>query len=496
MIARISTLIALVAPVASAQSQFIDIGTLVPPPLTFGESFAFDLSADGTTVVGVTEGLENNVVFNQAYRWRASQGIDLIGLSPGAFRNRATTVSPDGARIGGNAFLTGIQGVEAMVWSDASGSVAFAPLGQIGDFDRSIAAVGNGGSFVVGNSAGGQKWTPTGGTQSIQGTASFPFFLANEANRTGHAVVGTAFEPSVGFSEAAVWYEGIGTQGLGVPQGFAVSLGFGVSEDGTVVVGGLIDQTGAGRGGFRWTQATGMVGMGPGGSFDTPWAIDVSADGQTVFFGGTSNLARIWTPGGGLQSIRDLLTAGGAPLPPSFIEFRRMSDDGNAFIGEFLPPGTTERHAFVAYLEPPMGQALGNAVCAPAVINSSGASGELTAVGSLVASDNEFRLDGQGLPAQVFALLVNGPAEGFLPNPGGSQGNLCIAGGLGRFNQNLVQSDATGAFSSAIELSTMPRPNGSTAVSSGQTWCFQAWYRDVNPVVTSNFTSATCVTFE
>ena len=30
----------------------------------------------------------------------------------------------------------------------------------------------------------------------------------------------------------------------------------------------------------------------------------------------------------------------------------------------------------------------------------------------------------------------------------------------------------------------------------GQTWNFQAWYRDANPTVTSNFTDAVGITFQ
>jgi hypothetical protein len=34
------------------------------------------------------------------------------------------------------------------------------------------------------------------------------------------------------------------------------------------------------------------------------------------------------------------------------------------------------------------------------------------------------------------------------------------------------------------------------AVLAGETWNFQAWYRDLNPTTTSNFTNAVSIAFQ
>jgi hypothetical protein len=47
----------------------------------------------------------------------------------------------------------------------------------------------------------------------------------------------------------------------------------------------------------------------------------------------------------------------------------------------------------------------------------------------------------------------------------------------------------------AIDLLSMPTPTGFAPALPGETWNFQAWYRDSNPEPTSNFTGAVGVTF-
>ena len=41
-----------------------------------------------------------------------------------------------------------------------------------------------------------------------------------------------------------------------------------------------------------------------------------------------------------------------------------------------------------------------------------------------------------------------------------------------------------------------PTPTGLVQVAAGETWNFQAWYRDANPGPTSNFTPSVSVLFE
>jgi hypothetical protein len=42
----------------------------------------------------------------------------------------------------------------------------------------------------------------------------------------------------------------------------------------------------------------------------------------------------------------------------------------------------------------------------------------------------------------------------------------------------------------------IPLGTGPVAILPGETWNFQAWYRDLNPGTTSNFTDGISITFQ
>ncbi|MEO0661448.1 MAG: hypothetical protein AAFZ87_07925, partial [Planctomycetota bacterium] len=84
--------------------------------------------------------------------------------------------------------------------------------------------------------------------------------------------------------------------------------------------------------------------------------------------------------------------------------------------------------------------------------------------------------------------------QGFVPFAGGSDGNLCLGGMLGRSVGAFTQAaDATGTFTVTADLTALPQPSSLVAVQPGDTWHFQAWHRD-GPMG-SNFTEAVSVVF-
>ncbi len=130
--------------------------------------------------------------------------------------------------------------------------------------------------------------------------------------------------------------------------------------------------------------------------------------------------------------------------------------------------------------------------------NSTGVSASIAAVGSRCVADNDVTLIASNLPAGNFGFFINSRTQGFLPNPAGSEGNLCILGEIGRFNQpgQVMQADASGSIVLPIDLMQIPTPTGFTAAMAGDTWNFQAWYRDTSPAgLTSNFTDGVEVVF-
>ena len=111
-------------------------------------------------------------------------------------------------------------------------------------------------------------------------------------------------------------------------------------------------------------------------------------------------------------------------------------------------------------------------------------------------ADNDLTLHATRLPTNQFGYFLNSRAWGFTPLAGGGQGNLCLADDIGRFNRSPQNSGPQGRFQLTIDLNAMPTPSAAVAVLAGETWRFQAWYRDVNPGPTSNFTDAISIVFQ
>lgn len=131
--------------------------------------------------------------------------------------------------------------------------------------------------------------------------------------------------------------------------------------------------------------------------------------------------------------------------------------------------------------------------------NSTGAAAVLGATGSDVVANNDVTLTCTGLPPNSFGYFLSGTAQTLVVAPGGSQGNLCVGGTVGRFNRaafNEIQnSGASGQFSLVIDLTNMPTPTGPEVLMAGDTRTFQCWYRDANPTATSNFSDGVEVMF-
>lgn len=130
--------------------------------------------------------------------------------------------------------------------------------------------------------------------------------------------------------------------------------------------------------------------------------------------------------------------------------------------------------------------------CSPAALNSSGAPAVMGAAGSDVLADNALELTATDLPQDSFGYFLNSQTEG-LATPPGSQGTLCLGGQIGRFSASILNSGSAGTFSFTVDLTSIPNnPVASALV--GDTWRFQAWFRDANPEVTSNLTDAIRIT--
>ena len=109
-------------------------------------------------------------------------------------------------------------------------------------------------------------------------------------------------------------------------------------------------------------------------------------------------------------------------------------------------------------------------------------------------ADNDVTLVASDVPTSQFGFFLASLNQGFVANPGGSDGNLCLGGQIGRFTApgQIVIADAMGQLTLPIDLNAIPTPTGSTAVAPGDNYNFQAWYRDG---AASNLTDGYTVTF-
>ncbi len=140
---------------------------------------------------------------------------------------------------------------------------------------------------------------------------------------------------------------------------------------------------------------------------------------------------------------------------------------------------------------------VGTNYCA-ANTNSTGATGVMSAGGSPVISLNNLTLTAGDLPNTSFGFFLTSLGQGFVANPGGSQGNLCLGGAIGRYvgPGQIQNTGMTGEISLLIDVTQVPTPNGPVAAIPGETWNFQAWHRDaVAGSATSNFTDGLSVLF-
>ena len=139
------------------------------------------------------------------------------------------------------------------------------------------------------------------------------------------------------------------------------------------------------------------------------------------------------------------------------------------------------------------GVPIGSNYCDPAVANSSGLPGAISGMGSDQVADNNVTLQAYQLPTHQFGYFLTSQTSGFIQNPGGSQGNLCLGGTMGRYSSQVQSSGSGGEFSLHLDLVDMPPPV-QTQVQPGETWYFTTWFRDVGG--TSNFTNGLQIDFQ
>lgn len=231
-----------------------DLGTLSDTggvPDNNGESRAFGISADGSTIVGssLTVGRDDHAVY-----WKAGTGIVDMGTIAG-HTSRAYAVSANGSVIVGTSTIAG-DGYRAFRWQAGPGMVA---LPTLGGSSASALGVSADGSVIVGSSFTTRdahvhafRWvsdtTTDLGTLSGGNTS-----IARSVSADGTVAVG--YSSNAGdFGQIAVRWDGVTITSLGTLGG-ATSDAAAISSNGLVIVGSAQNLEGATHA-VRWVGGT------------------------------------------------------------------------------------------------------------------------------------------------------------------------------------------------------------------------------------------------
>ena len=217
--------------------------------------------------------------------------------------------------------------------------------------------------------------------------------------------------------------------------------------------------------------------------------LEVHVEGNRLYAGGLTEtcLGAMQQPCAGLIAhpnlgINLVQTQTGTPLLGALVD----PSGADLPLGDAGCSMGPDADAVLVTLEVPLGHGYG---CGPTQPNSTGLPGVLLVTGSPMVAMNDVVLTATQLPSGQFGYFLTSMTQGFF-NPMGSSGYICLGGDIGRYNGNVGQGPS---FSLQIDLTNMP-VNPPVAVQPGETWGFQAWYRDVGN--TNNFTDAVAVTFE
>ncbi len=135
--------------------------------------------------------------------------------------------------------------------------------------------------------------------------------------------------------------------------------------------------------------------------------------------------------------------------------------------------------------------------------NSTGQSSKLDArsVTDFEVTANDLSLEVNDLPGGVIGFFIVSQSFNVLPQVGGGDGRLCIAGAdVGRYSASLSVSSPSGEVAFVIDNTSIPLPSGGlegVSVAVGDTFNFQFWHRDVGSSggPSSNLSDAVTITF-
>jgi uncharacterized membrane protein len=177
--------------------------------LEFGTSLyrstseAWDASADGSVVVGMTRDARGGIHSNgtRAFHWTQPDGLVELGGGPESY---ARAVSDDGS------IIVGVSNGTAFRWTEPSGMASIA-MGL-----ATAEAMSADGAFVVGQGFGGRGyiWSAIDGVLMLDSLNGAVQMIPQGVSGDGSVVVGIAANTASAYFEQFIWRRGIGVSNL------------------------------------------------------------------------------------------------------------------------------------------------------------------------------------------------------------------------------------------------------------------------------------------
>lgn len=215
-------------------------------------------------------------------------------------------------------------------------------------------------------------------------------------------------------------------------------------------------------------------------------SVNVVSDGQELRTGVAVRRDVLRDPDGSLQdlAIATEYFDGGGILGSTALTLWVA----NGFVG-------TDGDVGGAIVVDPLSATTGTQYC-EANANSTGETAWIRASGGGQSANALFSLECTDLPPNQFGLFATAMGNAVTSNPGGSAGNLCLSGSIGRYSAQVASTGSGGSLGITLDPQALEQPTGSVSAMAGETWYFQCWVRDfVGGAPTSNFSNAIGVTF-
>ena len=326
MVAKsVCSVVCVFASAASAQPSFETIGYL---PGTFQISHAFDVSADGSAVVGYSTRNGSS----DAFRWTSQSGMVALPTLPGSGNYTATKVSSNG-RYAIGSFATSSSTPGDFVWSEVDGMVAIGSLPG-GRDDSTLATVGNNG-MVLGSSSIGftstgaslnraVRWTASGGLEAL------PLPDAGDIEFQSVAISTIDDGRIFGRSASGAWLysDDTGFEMLDVPDGMNR-----LNSRGTFLTGRTFNPLNNESTPSYWTAKTGEVHLPLLSPTDFGQLAGASDDGS-VIVGELVSTKVVWIDQGNPIQIKDYAISLGLDMDGwNITRIGGVSADGSTIVG-------------------------------------------------------------------------------------------------------------------------------------------------------------------